>query len=95
MDQCLTLEMCRSHQHVRCRSPGAAEWRPSRGTAVVSHLAFHFGTTADVDVLWSAVPRFGWKHLYADRHPWVGGEEHYAAFVESGEQSMVELVATL
>ena len=65
-----------------------------RRTAGLSHLAFHAGTTAEVDAIWTAAPSFGWKHLYADRHPWAGGKGHYAAFIESGERFKVELVAT-
>jgi catechol-2,3-dioxygenase len=66
-----------------------------RRAAGLSHLAFHAGTPADVDALWAAAPAFGWKHLYAKRHPWAGGGGHYAAFVESGERFKVELIATL
>ena len=65
-----------------------------RRKAGLSHLAFHAGTTADVDTIWTAAPEFGWKHLYADRHPWAGGKGHYAAFVESSERFKIELVAT-
>jgi hypothetical protein len=36
----------------------------------------------------------GWSQLYADRHPWAGGPDHYAAFLENGERFKVELVAT-
>lgn len=38
-----------------------------RRVAGLSHLAFHAGTTAEVDALWAAAPTFGWKHLYAIR----------------------------
>ena len=65
-----------------------------RRGAGLSHLAFHAGTTAEVDALWAAAPTFGWNHLYADRYPWAGGDGHYAAFVESVERFKVELVAT-
>ena len=31
--------------------------------------------------------------MFADRHPYAGGPEHYAAYLESGEGFEVELVA--
>ncbi|WP_242089533.1 VOC family protein [Curtobacterium sp. DN_7.5] len=60
----------------------------------LSHLAFHAGTTADVERLWRAAPAHGWAQLYADRHPYAGGPDHHAAFLEDGERCKVELVAT-
>lgn len=60
----------------------------------LSHLAFHAGTPADVDRLWYAAPAHGWTHLYADRHPYAGGPDHHAAFLEDAERAKVELVAT-
>jgi hypothetical protein len=65
-----------------------------RRTAGLSRLAFHAGTTAEVDAIWTAAPSFGRTPLYADRHPWAGGKGHYVAFVESGERFRVEFVAT-
>ncbi|QTX04781.1 VOC family protein [Agromyces archimandritae] len=59
----------------------------------LSHLAFHAGTRAEVDRLWQAAPAHGWSQLYSDRHPFAGGEEHYAAFLENAERFKVELVA--
>jgi hypothetical protein len=32
--------------------------------------------------------------MFADRHPYAGGPEHYAAYLESGEGFEVELVAS-
>ena len=71
-----------------------------RRGAGLSHLAFHAGTRSDVDALWAAAPLHGWSHLYADQHPWAGGEPaegssgHYAAFLENSERFKIELVAT-
>jgi len=31
--------------------------------------------------------------MFADRHPYAGGPDHYAAYLESGEGFEVELVA--
>ncbi|WIE75541.1 VOC family protein [Curtobacterium sp. MCSS17_007] len=59
----------------------------------LSHLAFHAGTTVDVQALWEDAPANGWRRLYEDRHPFAGGPEHHAAFLEDGERVKVELVA--
>ncbi|WP_317231333.1 VOC family protein [Clavibacter sp. MX14-G9D] len=64
-----------------------------RRGAGLSHLAFHAGSAADVERLWVAAPEHGWAHLYVDRHPFAGGPDHRAAFLEDGERMKVELVA--
>ena len=73
----------------RAPRPGAHD-RRSPG---LSHLAFHAGSKADVDRLWVAAVEHGWAQLYVDRHPWAGGSEHYAAFLENNDRFKVELVA--
>lgn len=65
-----------------------------RRDAGLNHLAFHAGTTQNVDRLWEAAQQNGWNQLYVDRHPWAGGDEHYAAFLDNVERFKVELVAT-
>ena len=66
----------------------------------LSHLAFHAGSRAQVDALWTAAPGHGWARLYEDRYPWAGGAPapdspgHYAAFIENGEHFKIELVAS-
>ena len=35
----------------------------------------------------------GWTLMFADKHPYAGGPDHYAAYLESGEGFEVELVA--
>ncbi|MET3802960.1 hypothetical protein ABID70_002915 [Clavibacter michiganensis] len=41
----------------------------------------------------AAAPDHGWARLYEDRHPFAGGPDHHAAFLEDGERFKVELVA--
>lgn len=67
--------------------------RHDRRGAGLNHLAFHAGPRAEVDRVWRAAPAHGWSPLYADRHPFAGGPEHYAAFLENGERMKIELVA--
>ena len=67
-------------EHDRCR-PG------------LNHLAFHAGTRRDVDSLAADGPVHGWTLLFADKHPYAGGQEHYAAYLASTDGFEVELVA--
>ena len=41
----------------------------------------------------AAAPPYGWRLLFADRHPWAGGPEHRAAYLEDEDGYEVELVA--
>jgi catechol 2,3-dioxygenase-like lactoylglutathione lyase family enzyme len=66
--------------HNRCR-PG------------LNHLAFHAGDTDRVDVLTEQAPARGWEVMFADRHPYAGGPQHYAAFLQNTDGYEVELVA--
>ncbi|MHA7284322.1 reverse transcriptase-like protein [Arthrobacter sp. TMS2-4] len=59
----------------------------------VNHLAFHAGSRADVDLLARRAASHGWTLLFADRHPFAGGTDHYAAYLENAEGFEVELVA--
>ncbi|MCJ1710130.1 hypothetical protein MT344_02890 [Clavibacter michiganensis subsp. phaseoli] len=43
-------------------------------------------------VPWAAAPDHGWARQYEDRHPFAGGPDHRAAFLEDGERFKVELV---
>jgi catechol 2,3-dioxygenase-like lactoylglutathione lyase family enzyme len=69
-----------AHEHERCR-PG------------LNHLAFHAGDRGDVDALVAAAPHHGWELLFADRHPYAGGPDHYAAYLSDPYGFEVELVA--
>jgi alkylated DNA nucleotide flippase Atl1 len=69
--------------------PGAHE----RRRAGLNHLAFHAGSRASVDALVAEAPEHGWSLLFTDQHPYAGGPEHYAAYLESGSGFEVELVA--
>lgn len=57
----------------------------------LNHLALHAGTPEQVETL---VRQLGVPLLYADRHPYAGGPDHYAAYVEDPDGIKVELVAT-
>jgi catechol 2,3-dioxygenase-like lactoylglutathione lyase family enzyme len=59
----------------------------------LNHLAFHVRNAAAVDDLSSAAPKHGWSLLFPDRHPYAGGPEHYAAYLENSDGFEVELVS--
>ncbi len=60
----------------------------------VNHLAFHGGTREQVDTLVASASAHGWELLFAERHPYAGGPEHYAAYLQDGQGFEVEVVAT-
>jgi catechol 2,3-dioxygenase-like lactoylglutathione lyase family enzyme len=59
----------------------------------MNHLAFHVPDRAFVDELVRDAAAHGWRLMFADRHPFAGGAEHYAAYLEDGDGYEVELVA--
>ena len=60
----------------------------------LNHLALWGGSRADVDALVADAGAHGWTLLFADRHPYAGGPEHYAAYLEDAQGFEVELVAS-
>lgn len=59
----------------------------------MNHLAFHAGSTAEVDALTTAGPAHGWTLLFPKAHPHAGGQDHYAAYLTNTDGFEVELVA--
>lgn len=59
----------------------------------VNHVAFHAGSHADVNRLNAELEARGGRLLYADRYPYAGGIDHFAAFCEDPDGLKVELVA--
>ncbi|MFF3839975.1 VOC family protein [Streptomyces sp. NPDC001930] len=74
-------------------SPARTSDRHDRRRPGLNHLAFHAGDRAAVDALVDAAPSHGWRLLFADRHPYAGGEGVYAAYLENADGFEVELVA--
>ncbi|OUM44785.1 reverse transcriptase-like protein [Arthrobacter agilis] len=60
----------------------------------VNHLAFRAGSRADVDLLARRAVSHGWSLMFRDAHPYAGGPEHYAAYLENAEGFEIELVAS-
>lgn len=59
----------------------------------LNHVAFHAGGRSELDRLVDAAPAHGWTLLFADRHPYAGGPQQYAAYLENSAGFEVELVA--
>jgi len=59
----------------------------------INHLAFHVDARSDVDRLTAELRTKGVTILYEDRHPFAGGEEHYAVYFEDPFRMKVEVVA--
>ena len=67
-------------RHDRCR-PG------------LNHLAFHVPSRQQVDELTGEALLHGWKLMFSDLHPYAGGPQHYAAYLENSDGFEAELVA--
>ncbi|MCY7340375.1 MAG: VOC family protein [Pseudonocardia sp.] len=76
------------------RSPALIGDVHERRRPGLNHLAFHGGERTAVDALVAACPDHGWRPMFADRHPWAGGPDHYAGYLENSDGFEVELVAT-
>jgi len=75
------------------QSPALSGGTHDRLAPGVNHLAFHAGTREHVDAMVAAAPEYGWTLLFPDRHPYAGGPQHYAAYLENVDGYEVELVA--
>lgn len=77
------------------QSPARTAFRHDRCRPGLNHLAFHVAGSDRVEELVAEAPRHGWRLLFADRHPYAGGDQHYAAYLENTDGYEAELVAPL
>lgn len=75
------------------QSPALSAAEHERTRPGLNHLALHAGSRAELDELTAAASRHGWRLLFADRHPFAGGPEHHATYLENEDGFEVELVA--
>ncbi|TYB58393.1 glyoxalase [Nonomuraea sp. PA05] len=75
------------------QSPALTAAGHDRRRPGLNHLAFHAGNRERVDELARRAPAYGWTLMFQDRHPYAGGERHYAAYLEDQDGFEVELVA--
>ncbi|MGZ7440451.1 VOC family protein [Paenibacillus sp. TH7-28] len=59
----------------------------------LNHLAFYARSRRHVDELTEKLTEKGVTVLYKDKHPFAGGEGHYAVFCEDPDRIKVEFVA--
>lgn len=59
----------------------------------LNHVAFSATDRAVVDRIVRRAADHGWTLMYGDRHPYAGGPEHYAAYLEDADGFEVEVVA--
>jgi catechol 2,3-dioxygenase-like lactoylglutathione lyase family enzyme len=64
-----------------------------RSQTGLNHLAFHASSKQQVDDMTLELVEKGVKILYSDRHPYAGGQNHYAVFFEDPDRIKVELIA--
>lgn len=77
------------------QSPALTSKSHDRLRPGLNHLAFHAGTTDEVDELVRNALQHGWTLLFSETHPYAGGPEHYAAYLSNADGFEVELAATL
>jgi catechol 2,3-dioxygenase-like lactoylglutathione lyase family enzyme len=75
------------------QSPARTASRHDRCRPGLNHLAFHIETRELVDELTREAQLHGWKLMFTDQHPFAGGPQHYAAYLENSDGYEVELVA--
>jgi DivIVA domain-containing protein len=75
------------------RSPDVS-WSPhDRKAPGLNHLALAVPERWMVDRVVSEATTYGWRLMFADQHPYAGGAQHYAAYLENDEGFEVEVVA--
>ncbi|MFP5112449.1 VOC family protein [Bacillaceae bacterium C204] len=66
-----------------------------RSRVGLNHLAFHAVSREQVNQITLQLKEKGINILYQDKHPYAGGDAHYAVFFEDPDRIKVELVAPL
>ena len=75
------------------QSPARTASRHDRCRPGLNHLAFHVATRKQVDELTAEALLHGWRLMFSDLHPYAGGPQHYAAYLENADGFEAELVA--
>lgn len=59
----------------------------------LNHLAFHASSRQHVDEMTNKLREKGINILYPKKHPFAGGDKHYAVYFEDPDRIKVELVS--
>ncbi|MGO3715426.1 MAG: VOC family protein [Glutamicibacter arilaitensis] len=60
----------------------------------LNHLAFSVATRGEAEMIVREALEHGFTLMFPEKHPYAGGPEHYAAYLEDAAGFEVELVAT-
>lgn len=77
------------------QSPAMRDVPYDRMRPGLNHLALTIGSRVALDALVTDAAAHGWSLMFADAHPYAGGAEHYAAYLEDADGFEVEIVAPL
>ena len=75
------------------QSPAMSAGEHDRLRPGMNHLALNAAGRAEVDAIVAEAGRHGWTLMFADRHPYAGGPQHYAAFLHNTDGYELEIVA--
>ena len=75
------------------QSPAMSAGEHDRMRPGMNHLALNAAGRAEVDAIVAEAVRHGWTLMFADRHPYAGGPQHYAAFLHNTDGYELEIVA--
>ncbi|MFC9247615.1 VOC family protein [Streptomyces sp. NPDC057136] len=75
------------------QSPALTADEYDRRRPGLNHVAFHVEDAGTVEKLAAGAVQYGWHLLFPERHPYAGGRQHYAAYLENDDGFEVELVA--
>lgn len=65
-----------------------------RKAAGLNHIAFHASSPLEVDAITEKMRQSGASILYQDRHPYAGGNETYAVFMEDPDRLKIEVAVS-
>jgi catechol 2,3-dioxygenase-like lactoylglutathione lyase family enzyme len=74
------------------QSPALVGDRHERRSPGLNHLALWVGSPDELHALIEEAPAHGWTLMFADRHPFAGGPDHRAGYLEDADGYEVELV---
>jgi catechol 2,3-dioxygenase-like lactoylglutathione lyase family enzyme len=75
------------------QSPAMSSAEHDRMRPGMNHLALNATDRAEVDGIVAEASKHGWTLMFADRHPYAGGPQHYAAFLHNTDGYELEIVA--
>ncbi len=75
------------------QSPAMSATEHDRLRPGMNHLALNAASRAELDAIVAEADAHGWTLMFADRHPYAGGPQHYAAFLHNTDGYELEIVA--